>query len=403
MSAPLEGIRVLDFSRVLAGPHCTRMLSDLGAEVIKLEPPDGDLTRFASPRVNGLSTYFVQQNAGKRNISVDLSTPRGVELAIALAGESDIVVENYRAGVMRRLGLGAEELTGRFPRLIYASISGYGATGPWVDRRAYASVVAAEAGITKMQGDARGGQHANDPLSHADTYTGMELTIAVLAALHQRSSTGRGQIIDVSMAETMLFVNDHLNGELWDGPEDPQAIRNFGPGEYIVFEVADGDRVIVSGHPAERGTFGYFLKAFGIEHVADDPRFVDVASRKEHAAELREILLEAARTFPDAATFEEVCDRNRLAVGRLRSGRDLADSDWARERGAIAEVSDRGDGVIRIPNPPWHFSEAEVGLRGGAKYRGEDNRAVLADVLGYDDATIDGLEADGVLSSRVPR
>lgn len=378
------------------------MLADLGAEVVKLEPPDGDLTRYASPRINGLSTYFVQQNAGKRNISVDLSTPRGIELAMALAAESDVVVENYRAGVMARLGLGADTLTARFPRLIYASISGYGATGPWVDRRAYASVIAAEAGITKLQGDARGGDYANDPLSHADTYTGMELTIAILAALNQRHTTGAGQIIDVSMAETMLFVNDHLNGELWDGPEDPQAIRNFGPGEYIVFEAADGDRLIVSGHPAERGTFELFLRAFDIPHVADDDRFGDVASRKEHAAELREILVEAARKIPDAVTFEEICSRHKLAVGRLRSGRELADSDWARERGAMAEVPDRGGGTIRIPNPPWHFSGAVVGLQGGAKYRGEDNRAVLAEILGYDDATIDALEADGVLSSRVP-
>lgn len=402
MTGPLTGIRVLDFSRVLAGPHATRMLSDLGAEVIKLEPPDGDLTRYASPRINGLSTYFVQQNAGKRNISVDLANPQGRELALALAAESDVLVENYRAGVMARLGLGAQDLTTRFPTLIYASISGYGATGPWVDRRAYASVIAAEAGITKLQGDARGGDYANDPLSHADTYTGMELTIAILAALNQRHATGTGQVIDVSMAETMLFVNDHLNGELWDGPEDPQSIRNFGPGDYIVFEVGNGDNVIVSGHPAERGTFNLFLTAFDIEHVADDPRFVDVAARKEHAAELREILLEAARKIPDWPTFEALCDRNKLAVGRIRSGRDLADSEWARERGAMAEVSDRGSGVIRIPNAPWHFSGAEVGLRGGAKYRGEDNRHVLAEVLGYDDATIDALEADGVLSSRVP-
>lgn len=378
------------------------MLSDLGAEVIKLEPPDGDLTRFASPRINGLSTYFVQQNAGKRNISVNLGSPEGRDLAIALAEQSDIVVENYRAGVMQRLGLGAVELTSRFPRLIYASISGYGATGPWVDRRAYASVVAAEAGITKLQGDARDGQYANDPLSHADTYTGLELTTAVLAALYHREQTGAGQIIDVSMAETMLFVNDHLNGELWDGPDDPQSIKNFGPGEYIVFEVADGDRVIVSGHPAERGTFNYFLKAFELESLADDPRFADVALRKQNAAELRDILMQAARKIPDAATFEERCSRNKLAVGALRSGRDLADSEWAAVRGAIAEVSDRAGGTIRIPNVPWHFSGAEVGVRGGAKYRGEDNRAVLADVLGYDDARIDALEADGVLSSRVP-
>jgi crotonobetainyl-CoA:carnitine CoA-transferase CaiB-like acyl-CoA transferase len=402
VNGPLTGIRVLDFSRVLSGPHCTKMLSDLGADVIKVEPPDGDLTRYASPRINGLSAYFVQQNAGKRNISIDLSSPKGVEIAVALAATSDVLVENYRAGVMKRLGLGVEEMTGRFPRLIYASISGYGATGPWVERRAYASVVGAEAGITKLQGDARGGDYANDPLSHADSYTALELTTAILAALYQREHTGQGQSIDVSMAETMLFVNDHLNGELWDGPEDPAAIRNFGPGDYIVFELADGDHVIVSGHPAEKGTFGLFLRAFDVEAIADDPRFADVASRLANAAELRQVLLDAARRIPDWPAFEEGTHALGLAVGRIRSGRDLADTEWASERGAIAEVSDRGGGTIRIPNPPWHFGAAEVGLRGGAKYRGEDNRHVLTELLGYDDAAIDALEADGVLSSRVP-
>ena len=378
------------------------MLSDLGADVIKVEPPAGDLTRFASPRVNGLSTYFVQQNSGKRNMSIDLGTPRGVELVFELAATCDVLVENYRAGVMDRLGLGAAAMTSRLPRLIYASISGYGATGPWVQRRAYASVVGAESGITKLQGDARGGHYANDPLSHADTYTALELTTAILAALYQREQTGAGQSIDVSMAETMLFVNDHINAELWDGPEDPHSLRNFSPGDYIVFQTADGDSVLVSGHPAERGTFEYFLRAFEIEHLADDPRFVDVAGRKANSDALRELLLEAAAKIPDAATFEARCSAHHLAVGRLRSARDLADSEWAKARGAITEVSDRGSGTVRIPQPPWHFSAAEVGVRGDPRYRGEDNRAVLAELLGYDDATIDALEADGVLSSRVP-
>jgi CoA:oxalate CoA-transferase len=402
VTGPLTGIRVLDFSRVLAGPHCTRMLSDMGADVIKLEPPDGDLTRYASPRINGLSAYFVQQNSGKRNISIDLAAPQGREIAIGLAGTADVLVENYRAGVMKRLGLGVDELTSQFPRLIYASISGYGATGPWVDRRAYASVVGAESGLTKLQGDARGGDYANDPLSHADTYTALELTTAVLAALYQREHSGRGQSIDVSMAETMLFVNDHLNGELWDGPEDPAAIRNFGPGDYIVFRTGDDTPVIISGHPAEKGTFAQFLQAFDIPEVADDPRFADVASRVAHGAELKQVLLDAAKRIPDWPTFEARSSGVGLAVGRVLSGRDLAESDWAAARGAISEVSDRAGGTIRIPNPPWHFSDAEVGLRGGPKYRGEDNRDVLKELLGYDDATVDGLEAEGVLSSRVP-
>ncbi len=157
MAKPLDGIRVLDFTRVLAGPHATRMMCDLGADVIKLEPPAGDLTRFATPKVNGLATYFVQQNAGKRNVSIDLSTDAGGDLARRLSDHCDVVIENYRPGVMARLGLDHRTLIGRNPRLVYASITGYGSTGSWRNRRAYASVVGAEAGITKMQGDARGG------------------------------------------------------------------------------------------------------------------------------------------------------------------------------------------------------------------------------------------------------
>ena len=205
------------------------------------------------------------------------------------------------------------------------------------------------------------------------------------------------------MAETMLFVNDHLNAELWDGPEDPQCDPQLRPRRHD--RVRDAPTATTSWSAGTRPSGARSTSSsrrFDVEELADDPRFADVASRKEHIAELRQLLLDAAATIPDAATFEERCSANNLAVGRMRSARDLADSDWAAERGAIAEVSDRGDGTIRIPNPPWHFSGAEVGFRSQAKYRGEDNRAVLADVLGYDDATIDGLEADGVLSSRVP-
>jgi crotonobetainyl-CoA:carnitine CoA-transferase CaiB-like acyl-CoA transferase len=401
VAGPLAGIRVLDFTRVLAGPHATRMLTDLGADVIKVEPPAGDLTRFAHPRVNGLSTYFVQQNAGKRNVSIDLADRRGVELALRLAEHCDVLVQNYRPGVMDRLGLGPETVTARNPRLVYASISGYGSTGPWTHRRAYAPVVGAEAGLTKDQGDARGGVYANDPHSHADVYTSLEATIAILAALYQREVTGRGQWLEISMAETMLYVNEHLHDELYDGPVDPQGVRSFSPGDYLTFTLASGEAVVVSGHPAERGTFELFLGALGLEHLADDPRFADVAGRIEHFDELRELLLAAGAGFPDAATFEERFAQFRLASGVVRTARELAESEWAAARGAIVEVPDRGGGSIRVPNVPWHFAAADAGVQGEPRYRGEDNRAVLAELLGYDDAALDALEADGVLSSRL--
>src|SRR5688500_10392631 len=165
------------------------MMCDLGADVIKVEPPGGDLTRFTNPKVNGLATYFVQQNVGKRNISIDLTTDAGAELARRLADHCDVVIENYRPGVMSRLGLDHPTLMGRNPRLVYASITGYGSTGPWRDRRAYAPVVGAETGMTKMQADARGGEYATDPFSHADLYTSLEVTVAVLSALIERART----------------------------------------------------------------------------------------------------------------------------------------------------------------------------------------------------------------------
>jgi len=404
MTTPLEGMRVLDLTRVLSGPHCTRMLADLGADVIKVEPPDGDLTRFASPRINGLAGYFVQQNAGKRNISLDLSKPDAAEIVLDLAQRCDVLVENFRPGVMARIGLGYDVVSARNPQIVYASITGYGATGPWVDRRAYAPVVGAETGMTKSQGDARGGAYANDPHSHADVYTSLETCSAILAALVQRQRSGRGQWIDVSMAQTMLYVNEHVNNDLWDGPVADGAIRSFGPGDYIVATVASGETVVVSGHPAERGTFELFANALDRTDLIGDSRFVDVRSRMAHFEELLDEILATAARFADAAELERQFAEHRLAVGVLRSVRDVCDTEWARQRHAVVEVSDRGGGTIRVPNAPWRFSDAPgVALRGEPRYRGEDNRTVLAELLGLDDADLDRLESTGVLSSRLPK
>ena len=400
---PLTGILVLDLSRVLSGPHCTRMLADMGAEVIKIEPPAGDLTRFATPRRHGLSSYFVQQNVGKRNLSLDLATPEGADILLGLAERADVLVENYRPGVMARLGLDAATVRARNPRLIYASISGYGQTGPWVKRRAYAPVVEAESGIIASQGNARGGELAKDPHSHADVYTSLETASAILAALYQREHTGEGQWIDVSMAETMLYVNEHLHDALWDGDDDPQWIRSFRPGDYLVLTVANGESLVVSGHPAERGTFDFFIAAMDRPDLADDPRFVDVAARLANFDALRQIIRDHAASVPDAATFEEQVSRHRLAVGRVRQPGELTDTEWARARGAVVEIDDRGGGTIRVPNVPWRFGASpDVGVTGEPRYRGEDNRAILAELLGYDEERLDRLEADGVLSSRLP-
>ena len=399
---PLEGVRVLDFTRVLSGPHATRMLADLGAEVIKVEPPMGDLTRFATPRINSQSSYFTQQNVGKKNISLDMTKPQAVEILKLLVARCDVVIENFRPGVMKKMGLDYEALRSENPRLIYASISGYGATGPWVTRRAYAPVVNAETGITKHQGDVRGGQYANDPHSHGDVYTALEASAAILAALYQREHTQCGQYIDVSMAETMLYVNEHAHNHLWDDDVPEGTIRSFQPADYPVLTVADGSMVVVSGHPAEKGTFDFFVDAMEKPELLSDERFKDIEHRLQHFNELMSIMLQWAKTVPTADEIEERLAKNQLACGRLRSVRELAETDWAESRGAIVDIDNRGTGTLRIPNSPWHFSGSDTSTRGVAQYRGEDNRDVFSNIVGLDDETIATYERENILLSRGP-
>ena len=400
---PLEGIRVLDFTRVLSGPHCTRMLSDLGAEVIKVEPPEGDLTRFAFPRVGSMSTYFAQQNIGKKNISMDLKKPEAVELIKKLVAECDVLVENYRGGVMDKLGLGYSVLSEVNPRLIYAAISGYGNTGPWSHRRAYATVVNAETGMTGLQARARGGQATNDPHSHADVYTGMETAAAVLAALYQREQTDVGQYIDVSMAQTMLYVNEHVQNELFEDDVPNNQIRSFQPGDYPILQTGDGTYVVVSGHPAERGTFDLFVSAMQRPSMLEDERFKDVATRLQNLDALANELRDWARSIPIAQEIEDVMAEAGLAMGVVRTMSELADTEWAEDRNVIIDADDRYGSTFRVPNAPWVFSGSDVSTRGIPKFRGEDNAEVLQQLAGLTPEEVEQLTAIGVLSIRLPK
>lgn len=400
---PLDGIRVLDFSRVLAGPHCSRMLVDLGAEVIKVEPPEGDLTRFALPRVGSLSTYFAQQNCGKVNISLDLRRPEAVSVLRRLAREVDVVLENFRPGVMARMGLGYETLAADNPRIVYASISGFGQEGPWADRRAYAGVVQAECGLTAAEAHAHGTAPRNAAWSHGDLYTSLEALAGILAALYDRERTGQGQRVEVSMAETLLSVNEHLHWELHRaaGGELGDGVPSFAPGEHPVVETADGRQVLIAGHPAARGTFERYCRAMGRTDLLADPRLADVAGRRAHL----EVLLEAVREYAaahDVRAVDADFAAEGLAVGVVRDAPEVAGTEWAEARGAIVAV-DAGDGTtVRIPRSPWRFSARETGVRGTPAYRGEHNRDVLGR-LGIGDDELDRLEADGVLSARRPR
>ena len=398
---PLEGVRVLDFTRVLSGPHATRMLCDLGADVIKVEQPTGDLTRFSSPRINSNSTYFIQQNVGKRNISLDLTKPEAVELIKQLVEKCDVVIENFRPGVMQRLGLDQKTLRAKNTRLIYASITGYGNTGPWVDRRAFAPVINAEMGLTKRQGDARGGDYANDPFSHADVYTAIECASAILAALFARERTGEGQYIDLSMAQTLLYVNEHAHDDLWDQPVSPDSIRSFRPEDYAVLTTSDGVTSVVSGHPAERGTFDFFVAAMQQPELLDDPRFSTVALRVANLDALIQLIKTWASTIDTVDELEKILAKNKLAMGRLRSVTEVAETQWAKERNAFVEVDDRGTSTVKLPNSPWRFSGSDTSTRGTVKYRGEDNAEVFKELLALSPDQIKDLHERKILVQRL--
>jgi crotonobetainyl-CoA:carnitine CoA-transferase CaiB-like acyl-CoA transferase len=258
-------------------------------------------------------------------------------------------------------------------------------------------------GLTKRQGDARGGQYANDPFSHADVYTAIECASAILAALFQRERNGEGQYIDLSMAQTLLYVNEHAHDDLWEELVSPDAIRSFRPEDYAVLTTKDGITSVVSGHPAERGTFDFFVGAMQAPHLLNDERFKTVALRIKNFAELMQLIKNWAQTIETVDELERRLDENKLAMGQMRTVREVAKTKWASERNAFVEVDDRGDGKVKLPNSPWMFSGSDTSTRGKTKYRGEDNAEVLRELLGLSAEQIKDLNDREIISQRVTK
>lgn len=399
MSGPLTGLKVVDFSRVLAGPLCARTLQDLGATVTKIEPPRADVSRFASPvNPNGMSGYYAQQNAGKRNISMDLNHPEARRIALALCDEADILVENFRPGALAAFGLDYASLAERNPRLIYVSISGYGQGGPWRGRMAYAPTVQAESGFTHHSQRHFGDNLARpqtDALSHADVYAGLEAVVGVLAALHQRQTTGRGQYIDVAMAATIMSINERAHVDL-NGLdlEDEPAILGATDGSF--FTGPNGEQFISAISLVGTITFRFFMAAMRRPDLAEDPRFTTPGLRRANIDELRAVVQRWIYTFPNMAALESQFDEAKIAIGEIRSLEDIADSEWAEYWGATLQVSDRNGGSFRLPGRPWKFSDAELPLPGDPALQGENNHEVCRE-LGINDAEISALHQKGVL------
>jgi len=372
MAFPLDGIKVVDMSRVLAGPFAGRMLSDLGAEVIKLEPPEGDVTRFWGRKIGGISGYFHQQNAGKKNISIDLSQQNGVALAKALIAEADILIENFRPDVMLRLGLDYDVLAALNPRLIMLSISGFGADNSDSGRAAYAPIVHAETGLVKRQADISSAYPADIALSVADTNASLHGLVALMAALYLRTTTGTGDHIDLAMVDATLVTNDGMCHAL-DGMRRPL------PNE--VYETS-------AGHLMLAGEFRYIWHQLhticGLQDGLDRDVGLEEKIRVRRAAVYRFL----NETCPDRESVIAALDRMNIAWGDVRDVADVADLVSVKARGSITLVDDRDGGLRPTPQSPYHFRQSQAAVQGGAPHLGEHNREILQTWLGWTDEQI---------------
>jgi CoA:oxalate CoA-transferase len=403
MTSPLEGVKIVDFTRVLAGPHCTKTLRDLGAEVIKIEPPAPDTGRSGQPHVGPMSLYFAQQNSGKRAISLDLNYPEAQDAVRRLCDRADIVVENFRPGTLDRFGLGYGDLVATNPNLIMVSISGYGQTGPWRDRPAFAPTVQAESGFTEIikrhYGDTLTAVE-NDAYNHADVYTGLQGVIATLAALAHRDRTGEGQHVDVAMVATMLAVNDRVSYELSGIDVEGEPLALSAP-ESPVFELPDGRMITIAASPVSTFVFLRYCAMMRRNDLLLDIRFITPEFRRQNWADLHAEIRAWVLTFRSIEELEAQVSEAGLAVGTIRTVSEIAESEWAEERGAIREVDDRSGGTARVPTPPWKFGRSTLPDAGLPPFQGEHNAEVLAE-LGIDAATIEELHLREIAHNRTP-
>ena len=404
MDAPLHGIKVLDFTRVLSGPSCTKTLRDLGADVTKIEPPAGDVGRGGVPHIGSMSVYYAQQNAGKRNLSIDLNFPEAREIVRRMCESVDVIVENFRPGTLARFGFAYEDVIKFNPDVVYVSISGYGQTGPWRNRPAFAPTVHAETGLTDIlekHYDGAQTELRGDACSHADVYTGLQGVIAVLAALQHRNATGHGQHVDVSMAATMLSANERAGAQLAerDVADEPVALS---ANESPIFELPDGRRVTIATSPVFSPMFIKWCAMMRRGDLRTNPRYATATLRKQHLPELLAEVRAWIQTFTDLDQLQAQVSEAGLAIGVVRTTADLAKSEWARDWGAIVEVDDREGGTMRMPGAPWRFSHSRLPAPGIPYFQGESNDELLAE-LGVSAADVEHLHTHRItLSRRAP-
>ena len=390
MAGALDRLRVLDFTTTIAGPHCGRLLADLGAEVIKIEAPEGDMMRTRPPLRNGASTSFGQLNAGKKSLVLDLKAPQAVEAVRRLATTADVVVENFRPGVMRRFGLDYDALAPIKPELIYCAISGYGQTGPSAELPAYAPVIHAASGYDLAHMAYQGEQRRPDycGIFIADVVAGTYAFGAIMTALYQREITGQGQMIDVSMLESMLSLT------LSEIQAAQFAVAP--PGRPVFGPIAAKDGYINLAIASER-TFQNLCAASGHPQWITDPRFAQYPDRRANWGQL----IEELECWSRERTVREVqalFDRHGVPSSPYRTVKEAMTDPQLGHRRAFAEIRDAG-GTFRALNPPFRMSGATAAARPYAAALGEHTEELLAEI-GYTPAEIAALVSTATAASR---
>lgn len=389
-------IRVLDLSRVLAGPYCTMLLADMGAEVIKLEVPNGgDDSREFPPFKEGESIYYVNLNRGKRSITINLKHPEGKHLFLDLVKKCDVLIENFRPGTMDRLGLGYEVIKKENPRLIYASISGFGQTGPYRSRPGYDIIGQAMGGLMSITG------WPDSPPTRAGTAIGDILSalfccIGILAALQVRESTGRGQMVDVALVDSIFASLENIPQKVLIDDETPTRIGNRYEFVYPYdsFRAADGWVIIGI---ANDSIWNRFVDTSGIINLADEKRFSTNHRRVENHESLK-LLIEGWTSTMKVMDIVSLLNEHRIPACPIYNLRDvLEDPHIAVARGMTVEIDQPGMGRVSLLGNPVKMSETNPSPRGPAPILGGDNDSVLQELLGISKAKTDKLRDEGVL------
>lgn len=395
MAGPLNGITVLDFTRVLSGPYCTMILADLGARVIKIEHPvRGDDTRHWGPPFIGTeSAYFLSINRNKESFTLDFKHPEGQKILNALLPRVDIVVENFRPGTLEAIGLDGATLGARYPRLIYCSISGYGHTGPRRDEAGYDAVIQAEGGLMSITGAADGPSYRLG-VAISDIVADMFGAHGVVAALYAREKTGQGQIVDIGMLDGAAALLTYQAGNYFTTGEPPRRLGNRHPTivPYEVFNASDGEVVIAVGNDE---IWRSFCAVARLDAVGSDERFATNRARVEHYDELKAILDRAFAT----RTRDEWLHLLREAGIPCGSVRDVPEAladPQLKERAMIAELHHPTVGPINVIGSPIKLSATPPSIRTPPPTLGQHRESILIE-LGYDRQSIVALEAAGVI------